>query len=295
MPLSGAHRLAMLSGFENQGYRILSSQASHTNPTLLELHTPVAVLRYRLWIFEIKHGGQGRSPEEYRIQVSSAPKSNTALDSNGYKDLLLGFKPDQNVIVGFDRRWLEKRVGQGGGSDSVQVSKGELDAASGSEEFNHVTKNTKAIENGHVVSMAVHLFPSYLFNQEMVLEGQMSASEAHGPIVSSHTPSLQQYCAQRGFIFSEDLLARYIASIATKPFVILAGVSGTGKSKLAEMVAEFYSSLPTDGGDSSKPSVASAVVIVPMRGSPNPERFALVPVRPDWISYISIGICKPNN
>lgn len=56
-----------------------------------------------------------------------------------------------------------------------------------------------------------------------------------------------------GFVFQPWQLAQYVAAVRTKPFVILAGITGTGKSKLPRLIAEFT------GG-----------------------RSELVPVRPDW-------------
>ncbi|HSK65020.1 MAG TPA: DUF3578 domain-containing protein [Pyrinomonadaceae bacterium] len=61
------------------------------------------------------------------------------------------------------------------------------------------------------------------------------------------------YIADRGFVYEPWQIAQYITAIRTKPFVILAGITGTGKSKLPALVAE------ATGGESK-----------------------LVPVRPDW-------------
>lgn len=58
---------------------------------------------------------------------------------------------------------------------------------------------------------------------------------------------------REGFLFQPWQLAAYLAALRTKPFVILAGVSGTGKSKLPQLVAE------RTGGEAR-----------------------LIPVRPDW-------------
>lgn len=58
---------------------------------------------------------------------------------------------------------------------------------------------------------------------------------------------------RRQFVFEPWQVAAYVAAIRTKPFVILAGISGTGKSKLPALVATIT------GG-----------------------RSVLVPVRPDW-------------
>lgn len=56
-----------------------------------------------------------------------------------------------------------------------------------------------------------------------------------------------------GFIFQPWQIAAYVAALRTKPFIILAGVSGTGKSKLPALVAR------ATGGE-----------------------VRLLPVRPDW-------------
>jgi hypothetical protein len=63
------------------------------------------------------------------------------------------------------------------------------------------------------------------------------------------------------FPFQRDLLARYIAAFLAKPLVILAGVSGTGKSKLAELVAEYYTVTAT-----TQPSDRLDAVIAPVSG-----------------------------
>jgi hypothetical protein len=62
-----------------------------------------------------------------------------------------------------------------------------------------------------------------------------------------------KYLAARGFVFEPWQVAQYLTALRTKPFVILAGITGTGKSQLPRLVAE------ATGGESE-----------------------LVPVRPDW-------------
>lgn len=65
--------------------------------------------------------------------------------------------------------------------------------------------------------------------------------------------TLVEYVGRRGFVFEPWQVAAYAAALRTKPFVILAGVTGTGKSRLPVLVAE---------------------------GTGGVAR--LVPVRPDW-------------
>ena len=57
----------------------------------------------------------------------------------------------------------------------------------------------------------------------------------------------------RGFIYEPWQVAAYVTALRTKPFVILAGVTGTGKSKLPALVED------ATGGTAR-----------------------LIPVRPDW-------------
>jgi hypothetical protein len=65
--------------------------------------------------------------------------------------------------------------------------------------------------------------------------------------------AVADYLSARGFVFEPWQVAQYLTALRTKPFVILAGITGTGKSQLPRLVAE------ATGGESE-----------------------LVPVRPDW-------------
>lgn len=60
-----------------------------------------------------------------------------------------------------------------------------------------------------------------------------------------------------GFHYSNDLLFNYYNSLITKPFVILTGISGSGKSKIAEIFSEIIS-------------------------EDNEKQYELIPVKPNW-------------
>jgi hypothetical protein len=47
------------------------------------------------------------------------------------------------------------------------------------------------------------------------------------------------YCNSKGFFFPDDFFQRFLTSLLTKPFLLLTGISGTGKSKIAELFGEF--------------------------------------------------------
>ena len=52
---------------------------------------------------------------------------------------------------------------------------------------------------------------------------------------------LMTFMSDRGFHFPAQLITTYYLSLQTKPFAILTGISGTGKTKLAQLFAEWMS------------------------------------------------------
>lgn len=50
---------------------------------------------------------------------------------------------------------------------------------------------------------------------------------------------LFSFCNSRGFYYSKEQLYNFYISLKTKPFVILSGISGSGKSKIADLFAEY--------------------------------------------------------
>jgi len=65
--------------------------------------------------------------------------------------------------------------------------------------------------------------------------------------------AIKEYIAARGFNYEGDLIENFYLSLKSKPFVILAGTSGTGKTRLVKLFAEAIGA-----------------------------KMRLVPVRPDW-------------
>ena len=66
------------------------------------------------------------------------------------------------------------------------------------------------------------------------------------------------YIKSKGLTYSDNLIKNFYLALKSKPFVILAGTSGTGKSKLARLFAEAVGANSENG------------------------RFKLIAVRPDW-------------
>jgi hypothetical protein len=78
-------------------------------------------------------------------------------------------------------------------------------------------------------------------------------SPANGSNLEEGVERVIETIQKQGYVFEPWQVAQYITAVRTKPFVILAGITGTGKSKLPRLVAE------ATGGET-----------------------VLVPVRPDW-------------
>ncbi|ANF95796.1 ATPase [Paenibacillus bovis] len=70
--------------------------------------------------------------------------------------------------------------------------------------------------------------------------------------------NIQEYISQRGFYFPESLTHNFYLSMKSRPFVILAGISGTGKTRLVRLFAEAVGATIANG------------------------QFHLISVRPDW-------------
>lgn len=69
---------------------------------------------------------------------------------------------------------------------------------------------------------------------------------------------IKKYISAKGFTFNEGLVENYYLCLKSKPFVILAGTSGTGKTRLVRLFAEAIGATVQNG------------------------RYKLVSVRPDW-------------
>lgn len=67
-----------------------------------------------------------------------------------------------------------------------------------------------------------------------------------------NTVSFQEYLLSKGYLFDPKIIENYLLSIKVKPFVIFTGNSGTGKTKLSQLFAEYISdSTQNSGNDSS--------------------------------------------
>nr|BBH92024.1 hypothetical protein KTA_02230 [Thermogemmatispora argillosa] len=80
----------------------------------------------------------------------------------------------------------------------------------------------------------ISLFPLTKSRWEAIT-GSMGGSRLEEQALLKH---IHSYVSARGYYFDEETLYNYHICLKTRPFVILAGLSGTGKSKLSQFYAE---------------------------------------------------------
>lgn len=80
-----------------------------------------------------------------------------------------------------------------------------------------------------------------------------TTATASSKVEATAIEEVVSFVAAKGFVFDPWQIAAFITAVRTKPFVILAGISGTGKTKLPKLVAEATGA-----------------------------QFRRIPVRPDW-------------
>lgn len=81
---------------------------------------------------------------------------------------------------------------------------------------------------------------------------------------------------RQDFVFSKEIITRYFLSLKTKPFVVLTGISGTGKTKIAQIFADYMCQDDTE--------------------EERENSIAFVSVRPDWMDNRGLlGYFNPLN
>lgn len=102
-------------------------------------------------------------------------------------------------------------------------------------------------------------------NQEVEDEDIIDVEDNQGEVetitdfnVSSTIDYIYSYITNKGYTYEKSLIKNLYTSLKTKPFVILSGISGTGKSKIAELFAKALGATTEN------------------------KRFKLLPVKTDW-------------
>lgn len=89
--------------------------------------------------------------------------------------------------------------------------------------------------------------------KEKVLENKMEFL-----LIKDLVNHIHSYIKSKGFYYEKEEVINLFLSLKTKPFVILSGISGTGKTKMVQWFAESLGATEENG------------------------QFHLIPIRPDW-------------
>ncbi|MBS4193214.1 DUF3578 domain-containing protein [Bacillus sp. FJAT-49705] len=90
------------------------------------------------------------------------------------------------------------------------------------------------------------------------LESQVVESQLEHISYKKLTTHIHNYITRKGFLYSKEEVTNLFLSLKSKPFVILSGISGTGKTKIVQWFAESIGASEANG------------------------QFTLIPIRPDW-------------
>lgn len=95
--------------------------------------------------------------------------------------------------------------------------------------------------------------------EEIIIPQYLSTNGGEEELSIKETVSnIKNYIAAKGFSYEDGLIENFYLSLKSKPFVILAGTSGTGKTRLAKLFAEAVGATTSN------------------------DRYKMVSVRPDW-------------
>lgn len=99
---------------------------------------------------------------------------------------------------------------------------------------------------------------SKLFSNNKAFEKQIMTDGEQVLSIAEIINTIKDYIAAKGFSYTNGLIENFYLSLKAKPFVILAGISGTGKTRLVKLFAEAVGATEANG------------------------RYKMVAVRPDW-------------
>ncbi len=100
------------------------------------------------------------------------------------------------------------------------------------------------------------------FEAQLARPWELASGTPRSATLESLSRRFVMYARAAGLAFDLDLVRSFVVGLAARPFAVLTGVSGTGKTALAQHFARFLCE-GLEGGSTA--------------------RIAMVPVRPDWL------------
>ncbi|WP_342042866.1 MrcB family domain-containing protein [Bacillus sp. OTU2372] len=115
------------------------------------------------------------------------------------------------------------------------------------QEMVRIYEDYIALKNGYKTTESI--------NSEQYIIRETGTTNLHDKELIDH---IHSYIKSKGFLYKREEVINLFLSLKTKPFVILSGISGTGKTKMVQWFAESVGATEENG------------------------QFALIPIRPDW-------------
>lgn len=112
----------VVNAIQTCGWNITDQTGINQQPIRLVVKKNEDIQVIRFYIWNLTHGGGGRSDNEYRIQV----KVDRFEEESNSKTLVLGYWDEKNIFAGFD---ISKHIGKPGWSASMQIKKEYLEQA----------------------------------------------------------------------------------------------------------------------------------------------------------------------
>ncbi len=97
-----------------------------------------------------------------------------------------------------------------------------------------------------------------IFIRDKALDNNFKLLKYGESEMKKNIKNIHNYIRSKGYIFSYEDLSNFYLSLKTKPFLLLAGISGTGKSKLVRLFADS------------------------INGGLTNSRYNIISVKPDW-------------
>lgn len=128
--------------------------------------------------------------------------------------------------------------------DVFQIADGELEPHIKDLETNLYLKSgdffTFSKNTSNDMPRAILGKPNYLkYLKELLASKETLVASIIQPQIDFNLGDFEKACVIAGLKYTSKLITRYISSLATKPFVLLSGLSGSGKTKLAEAFAKW--------------------------------------------------------
>ncbi|MFZ5986803.1 MAG: McrB family protein [Bacillota bacterium] len=139
----------------------------------------------------------------------------------------------------------------------LDIKEGPIDNTGGVKQGYLFRLNLKALSIIQALALETQ-WPSFtrLGDKEADFISQMEVIYTFN--INTEVARISNYIKSKGFTYDDNLIKNFYLALKSKPFVILAGTSGTGKSKLVKLFAEALGARVENG------------------------RYRLIPVRPDW-------------